>query len=158
MFRRSQVLGAVAVVLAAGGLAACSGPLPSALKDPGSGGVEALRVTLGSALVYHDARRQCELFAPTLLESHGGSIAACARSLDQGSEPYMSNPKAYVAGGRIEFRGNEASYLIPFGEVPSEMPSEFESEAPQVAFTAVYAEGSWRIVERVTGAAEGEGI
>lgn len=156
MSGRSRVAGVVAAVLAACGLAGCGGSLPSQLKDPGSAGVEALRATLGSALAEHDALRQCELFAPPLLNSEGGSVAACARSLDGGSVPYMSSPKAYVAGGRIEFRGNEAFYLIPFGTVPSEDPAEFESESPQVAFAAVYAEGSWRLAERADGSEDGE--
>jgi hypothetical protein len=81
MSGRSRVTGVLAAVLAAGGLAGCGGSLPSQLKDPGSGGVEALRATLGSALAEHDLSRQCELFAPPLLDSEGGSVAACARSL-----------------------------------------------------------------------------
>jgi hypothetical protein len=158
MFGRSRVLvGVAGVVAAVAVLAGCGGGLPSALKDPGSGGVEALRVTLREALADHDGRRQCELFAPVLLEGRGGSVAACARSLGERGLPYMGSPKAYVAGGRIEFRGSEAFYLIPFGTVPSEDPGEFESESPQVAFSAVYVEGSWRVVEREGSAGYGEG-
>lgn len=158
MFGRSRVLGVLAgAVAATGGLAGCGGGLPAALKDPGSGGVEALRVTLGEALASHDASGECELFAPVLLQARGGSVAACARSLRERGLPYMGSPKAFVAGGRIEFRGSEAFYLIPFGTVPSEDPAEFESESPQVAFSAVYAEGSWRVVGREGSAGSGEG-
>ena len=129
-------------------LAGCGGQSGAALKDPGAAGVEALRQALRSALGDHDARAQCELFAPMLLESRGGSLVACAKSLREEGLPYMKSPKAYVAGGHIEFRGNEASYMIPFAQVPSEDPEYFESEPPLTAFTAIYTEGAWRVVER----------
>jgi hypothetical protein len=147
MFRASQALGAVALVLALGAIAGCGGGSSlEALKDPGVQGVEALRQQLRTALLHHDQKTQCELFAPIVIENHGGSLDACAKSLREG--PYMQSPSAFVAGGHIELNGNQARYMIPFGQVPSEEPTEFESEEPQVAFAATYTEGSWRIVER----------
>ena len=116
-------------------------------EDPGVQGVEALRQQLRTALVNHDQKAQCELFAPMLIDSRGGSVEACARSLEPEQMPYMKSPSAYVAGGHIEIRGNEAAYMIPFGQVPSEEPQEFTSEEPQVAFAATYTEGTWRIVK-----------
>jgi hypothetical protein len=148
MFRGAWALGVI-TVLTAGALAGCGGDQSlAALKDPGAPGVEALRQALDGALVAHDARAQCELFAPMLLENYGGSVAACARSLGDDGLPYMNSPKAYVAGGHIEFRGNEAGYMIPFGQVPSEDPATFESESPLIAFMAIYTEGAWRVVKR----------
>lgn len=150
MGRQSLAVGAAAGALAAL-VAGCGGAISAASKDPGSVGVEALRSQLRAALEDHDVQAQCELFAPALLDERGGSVETCAKSLREGELPYMKSPRAYVAGGQIEFRGNEASYLIPFGEVPSEDPQEMESEPPQVVFTAVYTEGSWRLVQRVPG-------
>lgn len=148
MFGRSRMFGAVAAGLAMGAITGCGGGSSlAALKDPGVQGVEALRQQLRTALVNHDQKAQCELFAPMLIESRGSSVDACARSLGPNRMPYMQSPSAYVAGGHVEFHGNEASYMIPFGQVPSEDPKEFTSEEPQVAFSATYTEGVWRIVE-----------
>ena len=141
-------MGAVAASLAMGALNGCGGSSLAALKDPGVPGVEALRIALRAALLKHDSRAQCELFAPILIENSGGSIEACARSLEPEQLPYMESPSAYVAGGHIEFRGNEAGYIIPFSQVPSEDPKEFTSEEPQLAFAATYTEGAWRIIDK----------
>ncbi len=149
MFGRSRMFGAVAAGLAMGAITGCGGGSSlAALKDPGVQGVEALRQQLRTALVNHDQKAQCELFAPMLIDSRGGSVEACARSLEPEQMPYMKSPSAYVAGGHIEIRGNEAAYMIPFGQVPSEEPQEFTSEEPQVAFAATYTEGTWRIVSK----------
>lgn len=144
---RPRRLGVLTVALAIAAIPGCGSSL-AALKDPGVPGVEALRQDLHTALLNHDKRVQCELFAPILLGSRGGSVEACARSLEPSNMPYMKSASAYVAGGHIELRGNEAIYTIPFGQVPSEDPTEFTSEEPQLVFAAVYTEGSWRIVSK----------
>jgi hypothetical protein len=146
---RSRRFGALTVALAMATIAGCGGGSSlAALKDPGVQGVEALRQALRTALLNHDRQAQCELFAPILLDSRGGSVETCARSLEPSNMPYMKSASAYVAGGHIEFRGNEAGYMIPFGQAPSEDPKEFTSEEPQVAFAATYTEGAWRIVNK----------
>jgi hypothetical protein len=149
MFWRPRRLGVLTVALTIAAIAGCGGQSSlAALKDPGVRGVEALRQDLRTALRDHDKRVQCELFAPILLGSRGGSVETCARSLEPSNMPYMKNASAYVAGGHIELRGNEAIYTIPFGQVPSEDPTEFTSEDPQVAFAAAYTEGIWRVVSK----------
>jgi hypothetical protein len=146
---RPQRLGVLTVALAIAAMAGCGGQVSLvALKDPGVQGVEALRQDLHTALLDHDKRVQCELFAPILLGSRGGSVETCARSLQPSNMPYMKSASAYIAGGHIELRGNEAIYTIPFGQVPSEDPTEFTSEEPQVAFAAAYTEGTWKIVSK----------
>jgi hypothetical protein len=53
---------------------------------------------LRSALVDHDARAQCALYAPLLLESRGGSVTACAKSLREEDLPYIKSLKALSPG------------------------------------------------------------
>jgi hypothetical protein len=79
MFGASRAAGALAVTLALGAVAGCGGGQSlAALKNPGTQGVEALRQALQSALRKHENKRQCELLAPALIASHGGSIDAWA--------------------------------------------------------------------------------
>jgi len=79
MFDKPQVMIVMAIALVAGAFAGCGGSSPAAaLKDPGVRGVDALRQAVRAALLNHDARSQCELFAPSLIEAHGGSTDTCA--------------------------------------------------------------------------------
>lgn len=149
MVRARQATGVVtvALVLAAAVTAGCGGQ--SALKDPGTPGVEGLREALRSAIEKHDAKAQCELFAPTLIEHRGGSVAACAAGLQTESGPYSQALDGYAAGGRIELSGNRADYLGPpdssVADAAETTADGFSPTSP-VVFGAVYAEGAWKIV------------
>jgi hypothetical protein len=132
-------------------LAGCGGgsSLSSALENPGTAGVEALRQGLRSALVKHDYKGQCELLTPALIDSRGGSIEACVSRLRTESGPYSQSLEDYVAGGQIELRGNQASYEAPPGSnmfAENEAPGGVSGTA--AVFTAVYTEGAWRITGR----------
>jgi hypothetical protein len=148
MFGASPAAGALALALGLGALAGCSGgnSLSSALKNPGTPGVEALRQALQSALTKHDDKRQCELFSPALIGKNGGSAGACAYKLKTETGPYSQSLEEYVAGGRIELLGNRAEYQAPPGT-----HAFYENEASGgrsntgTVFTAIYTEGGWRI-------------
>jgi hypothetical protein len=147
----SRAAAGLAVVLVLGAVAGCGGgnSLSSALKNPGSPGVEALRQGLQSALSKHDDKGQCELFSPALIGNNGGSLEACARKLNTEPGPYSHSLEEYVAGGRIELAGNRAEYQAPPGT-----HAFFENEASggrsetATVFAAVYTEGSWRITPK----------
>ena len=150
MFDKPQVMIVMAIALVAGAFAGCGGSSPAAaLKDPGVRGVDALRQAVRAALLNHDARSQCELFAPSLIEAHGGSTDTCAAWLHTESGPYKRNPKMYLGGGHIEIVGNQASYELPPYSFPAEeAPSSgLGIPEPLTVFTASYTEGQWRIVE-----------
>jgi len=135
---------------AAAVLAGCGGGQShSALRAPGFPGVDALRQAVRLALVHNDASGQCELFAPSVLQRHGGSVDSCIAWLNTGNGPYRRNPQMYVAGGHIEISGNEASYRLAPYSFPSEEPGGSGLEPPEqlTVFTAVYTEDGWRIVE-----------
>jgi len=144
----SRAAAGLAVAVALGAVTGCGGgnSVSSALKNPGTPGVEALRQALQSALTKHDDKRQCELFSPALVGSNGGSIAECARKLKTEPGPYSHNLEEYVAGGHIELLGNRAEYQAPPGT-----HAFFENEASggqsgtATVFRAVYTEGAWRI-------------
>ena len=149
MLRTSRATGALAVTLVLGaGVAGCGGGESlAALKDPGTQGVEALRQALLSALETHDKQRQCELLAPALVDSHGGSVDACASSLSPESEPYRTSLGEYKAGGRIELLGNQASYQSPPGTQSFDENEASDGSTPATVFTAVYTEGGWRVTD-----------
>jgi hypothetical protein len=132
--RLAHLVGGLVVTAAFVGsaLAGCGSGSSSALKNPGTQGVEALREEIRSALEAHDTKKQCELFAPALVREYGETIAACAAKVKEGNYPYPKNPKAFVAGGAIELSGNQAVYQRPSGT--------------SKLFAAVYAEGSWKVV------------
>ena len=141
----SCVAGTVAAVLVGCG----GGSSRSALRDPGFQGVNALRQAIRTALMHNDASGQCDLFAPSVLQRHGGSVDSCVAWLSTGNGPYRRNAQMYVAGGHIEISGNEASYRLAPYSFPSEGPggSGLEPPEPLTVFTAVYTEDGWRIVE-----------
>jgi hypothetical protein len=148
MLRASRAAGALAAAVALGAVAGCGGgnSLSSALKNPGTPGVEALRQALQGALSKHDTKRQCALFSPALIGNNGGSAGACASKLKTESGPYSHSLEEYVAGGRIELLGNRAEYQAPPGT-----HAFYENEASggqsgtATVFRAVYTEGAWRI-------------
>jgi hypothetical protein len=114
-------------------LCGCGGSSASAaLHDPSIRGVEALRQAVRSALRAHNYQQECELFAATLIDGTGGTIAKCAETLRSGwYTPYDREPQAYAAGGTIDMAGNVAVYRAGETEV----------------FRAVYSEGAWRVVD-----------
>jgi len=151
MIGASQIAGALTLALALGGLAGCGGAssLSSALANPGTPGVEALRQALQSALAKHDYKRQCELLTPALISHDNGSIAICAKRLQTEGGPYSPSLEDYVAGGQIELRGNQASYQAPPGSHAfAENEASGGASATATVFTAVYTEGAWRITNR----------
>jgi hypothetical protein len=150
MVRASRAAGALAAALALGALTGCGGSSLSALKNPGTPGVEALRQALQSALTKHDDKRQCELFSPALIGSNGGgSIQACARKLSTESGPYSRSLEDYVAGGRIELLGNRAGYQAPPGTHDfAENEASGGVSGTATVFAAIYTEGAWRITDR----------
>jgi len=151
MVRASRAAGALSVAFALGAVAGCGGgnSLSSALKNPGTPGVEALRQALQSALSKHDDKGQCELFSPALIGTNGGSVQACAKKLSTEPGPYSRSLQDYVAGGHIELAGNRAEYQAPPGT-----HAFYENEASggrsgmATVFRAVYTEGAWRITAR----------
>jgi hypothetical protein len=151
MVRASRAAGALALAFALGAVAGCGGgnSLSSALKNPGTPGVEALRQALQSALTKHDDKGQCELFSPALIGNNGGSVEACKKRVSTEPGPYSHSLEEYVAGGRIELLGNRAEYQAPPGT-----HAFFENEASggqsgtATVFRAVYTEGAWRITAR----------
>jgi hypothetical protein len=105
------------------------------------------RSTDTTTLSKHDAAQQCELLTPALIASHGGSVQACAKSLNPESGLYSHSMEDYVAGGRIELNGNQAVY-----EAPPDSRMAGENEASDgsdsaTVFTATYTEGAWRLTE-----------
>jgi hypothetical protein len=148
MVRTLRAAGAIALAVALTAVTGCGGSnsLSSALKNPGTPGVEALRQALQSALSKNDTKRQCELFSSALIGSNGGSAGACASKLSTEPGPYKHNLEDYVAGGRIELAGNRAEYQAPPGT-----HAFYENEASggqsgtATVFRAVYTEGAWRI-------------
>ena len=120
-------------------LAGCgANSTPSALHDPSTQGVEALREAMRSALLNHSAKEQCELFAPNLLDAAGGTITTCTRLLARVEgdpaahrEAYDTSPSAYIAGEQIEMAGNTAVY-----------------GNGEPVFRAAYTEGAWKIVDK----------
>jgi hypothetical protein len=148
MLRASRAAGALAAGVALGAVAGCGGgsSLSSALKNPGTPGVEALRQALQSALRKHDDKGQCELLSPAVIGNKGGSVGACASKLSTEPGPYSRSLEEYVAGGHIELAGNRAEYQAPPGT-----HAFYENEASggqsgtATVFRAVYAEGAWRI-------------
>lgn len=138
MSARPSHLAAVALLIATA-LAGCgASTLPATLHDPSTQGVEALRQTIRSALLTHNAKQQCELLAPNLLEDYARTIARCAKIIAATEkepfayrEAYNSSPSAYTAGGTIETVGNIAIY-----------------RRGETIFKAVYTEGAWRIADK----------
>jgi len=148
MVRASRTAGALAVTLALGTVAGCGGGQSlTALENPRTQDVEALRQALQSALAKHDNKRQCELLAPALIASHGGSIDACARNLSPESELYSHRIERYVTGGHIEPLGNEAIYQAPPGSVAFTESEASGGSGASPVFTAIYTEGAWRITD-----------
>ena len=149
MFRTTRAAGGLAVVIALGAVAGCGGGEPlAALKAPGTQGVEALRAALQSALKNHDNKGQCALFSPALLGS-SGSISTCEKRLGTESGPYSQSLENYVAGGRIELLGNRAEYQAPPGTHAFDENEASDGESgTDTIFSAVYAEGAWRITDR----------
>jgi hypothetical protein len=142
MHTRSLRLAALALlagITLAAGCGATSSSLPSALHDPSTQGVEALRETMRSALLTHDTKEQCELLAPDLLEEDfGRTVGRCAKivSAEESDDSffvdttaYSTSPSRYVAGASIEMAGN----IAVFGN-------------GEPAFKAAYTEGAWKIV------------
>jgi hypothetical protein len=132
---------AVAALLTSNALAGCgASPASSALHDPTTQGVEALRQAIRSALQAHDDQRQCELFSPILLERFGGTIAICVKGIKEvqsnaslqaaGYIPYDIGPGGYVAGGRIEMVGNLAVYNGGGGEIFRAVYTEAHGGSP----------------------------
>jgi hypothetical protein len=127
------------LVLACIGFAGCGGSTtPSALRDPSTQGVEALRQAIQSALLSHDYRKQCELFAPVLVERYGGTIDKCANAIRAAESidyieysPYDTSPSDYTAGGTIEMAGNVAVY-----------------SSGETVFRAVYSESTWKVAAK----------
>lgn len=135
---------AAATLLAMETLAGCGHvALLSGLTDSGVRGVDALRQRVRAALLDHNLRSQCELFAPSLIEALGGSIETCTTWLKTGYAPYAPDPQMYLAGGRIEVLGNEAWYRSssPSSAVPPRDPWE-----SVLVFAAIYSEGKWQII------------
>lgn len=150
MLRASRTAGALAVVLALGAMAGCSGGESlAALKAPGTSGVEALRQALQNALKKHDDKRQCELLSPALIGNKGGSVEACATKLSTESGPYSRSLENYVAGGRIELLGNRAEYQAPPGTHDFAENEAYDGQSgTDTVFAAVYVEGAWRLTDR----------
>lgn len=113
--------------------------LPSALHDPSTQGVEALRKTMRSALRTHNAKEQCELLAPNMLEEdYGRTVGRCTKLIAAiegtpffADTPYDTSPSDYVAGASIEMTGNTAAY-----------------GNSETVFRAVYTEGAWKIATK----------
>ncbi len=140
MRTRSLHLAALALlagITLAAGCGGASSSLPSALHDPSSQGVEALREAMRSALLTHNAKEQCELLAPNLLEEdYGRTIGRCTKltAAIEGTPffadtPYDTSPSVYVAGASIAMDGNTAVY-----------------GNNETVFKAVYTQGAWKIV------------
>lgn len=140
--RNRSLLLATIVLSASVTLAGCgTSSMPSALRDPSTQGVEALREAMRSALLNHSAKEQCELFAPNLLDAAGGQVTTCTRLLArvEGEHPehfdaYNPSPGAYIAGEQIDVAGNIAVY-----------------GTGEPVFKAAYTEGAWKIVDKEQG-------
>jgi hypothetical protein len=145
MRHQTAIRTTAAALLAAIALTGCgSSPASSALRDPSTQGVEALRQAIRSALQTNNYTWQCELLAPALLEQAEATIASCAKAIKEiegsafmraGADiPYSTTPSAYTAGGRIQTLGNIAAYM--------------SADGGREVFRAVYTEGEWRITSR----------
>jgi hypothetical protein len=127
----------LAGITLAAGCGATSSSLPSALHDRSSQGVEALREAMRSALLSHNAKEQCELLAPNMLEEdYGRTVGRCTKltAAIEGTPffadtPYDTSPSVYVAGATIAMDGNTAVY-----------------GTDETVFRAVYTDGAWKIV------------